>query len=55
MEINGIKVPADSAAEIVNDRIYLPIRSVVNAFRISDEEINWNQSTGEVTIKMPAV
>lgn len=55
LEINGFKVTADSAAEIVNDRIYLPIRSVVNAFGISDNGITWNESTGEVIIKMPAL
>ena len=53
LEINGIKVPADSAAEIVNDRIYLPIRSVANAFRVSDDGITWNESTGEVIINVP--
>ena len=53
IEINGVKVTTDAGAEIVNDRIYLPIRSMANAFGIADEAINWNQSTGEVTIKVP--
>ena len=53
IEVNGVKVKTDAGAEIVNDRIYLPIRSMANAFGIADEAINWNQSTGEVIINMP--
>ncbi len=53
-EINGVKVPSDSSAEIVNDRLYLPLRSIAYFYGVTEENITWNENTGEVTINMPA-
>ena len=39
---------------MVNGRTFLPIRSLANALGISDSDIGWNGSTGEITIEVSA-
>ena len=54
IEIDGIRHETDSGAEVVNGRTFLPIRSLANALGISDSDIGWNGSTGEITIEVSA-
>lgn len=39
MKVNGTEVPLDVPAEIINDRVYLPLRAVSEAF---DKKITYN-------------
>ena len=44
---NGVKIDTDTTAKIVNERTYLPIRAVIEAF---GSEVQWDQSLKTVVI-----
>ncbi|MHC1723967.1 MAG: stalk domain-containing protein [Aminipila sp.] len=46
--VNGNKQAIDTAAQVVNNRTYLPIRAVLEAFGAN---ISWNQATQTVEVK----
>ncbi|WP_312647525.1 stalk domain-containing protein [Aminipila sp.] len=45
---NGVKIPNDTAALVKDDRTYLPIRAVLEAFGAN---VSWDQTTQTVVIK----
>jgi len=45
----------DAHPQIVNDRTYLPLRAIFNAFGISDDNITWNEATGLITANAETV
>lgn len=47
---NGVEIITDTASLMKNDRVYLPIRAVAEAF---GGEVRWNQGTGTVIIASP--
>ncbi len=50
LTIDGRDVAIDTSAEIKNSRTMLPMRAMLNAFGISDNAIEWNDTTKTVTI-----
>lgn len=46
--VDGTEVKIDSSPYIKNDRTYLPVRFIAESL---DCEVEWNEKTGEVTIK----
>lgn len=50
IKVNGKDIPIDTAAIIKNNRTYLPIRAVLEAFKST---VTWNQQTQTVSITSP--
>lgn len=50
MYINGVPMRTDTAAAMVNNRIYIPISQVSKAFSDKQIDMNWNNTLKQVTI-----
>lgn len=50
--IDSLKLDIDGCAEIKEDRLYLPLRAMVNAFGISNDYIDFDAETKTVTINV---
>lgn len=48
MYINGTPVPMNTAPEISNDRVFIPVRDMANAFGIKN--IDWDEKTSTITL-----
>ena len=55
IKVGEEEVVIDTVPVIVNDRIYLPMRALFNAFNVSDENIIWDGETRTVTVKKDTV
>lgn len=51
LNINGIEMPIDCAAEINNNRLFLPLRAISNAFGIDNDNIEFEPEEKIITIK----
>lgn len=50
--VNGEAVTIDTTAVITQERTFLPLRAVLNALGVADNQISWNDSLKQVTIKL---
>ena len=50
MTVNGATVALDSPAIIESNRTYLPVRAIVNALGISNDNIAWDCATNTATL-----
>ena len=48
--IGDESIAIDTAPVIVNDRIFLPMRALFNAFNVSDDQIIWDGEAKTVTV-----
>lgn len=48
MYINGTPIPMNTAPEISNDRVFIPVRDMANAFGIKN--IDWDEKTSTITL-----
>ena len=55
IRIGDEEIEIDTAPVIVNDRIFLPMRALFNAFNVSDEHILWDGETKTVTVTKEAL
>ncbi|MBQ2679249.1 MAG: InlB B-repeat-containing protein, partial [Firmicutes bacterium] len=55
IKIGDEEIEIDTAPVIRNDRIYLPMRALFNAFNVSDVHIIWNGVTKTVTVTKEAL
>ncbi|MBQ2680087.1 MAG: InlB B-repeat-containing protein [Firmicutes bacterium] len=55
IKIGDEEVEIDTAPVIRNDRIYLPMRALFNAFNVSDEHIIWDAAARTVTVAKEAL
>ena len=53
--IGDEEIEIDTAPVIVNDRIFLPMRALFNAFNVADEHIIWDAAERSVTITKEAL
>ncbi len=51
INVNGKVSPMDTKAVIVSDRVFVPLRAILNALGVSDENITWNQDAKKVVFK----
>jgi len=50
--VNGEAVTIDTTAVITQERTFLPLRAVLNALGVADNQISWNDSLKQVTITL---
>ena len=55
IKIGDEEVEIDTAPVIRNDRIYLPMRALFNAFNVSDAHIIWDGASKTVTVTKEAL
>ncbi|MBQ2679790.1 MAG: hypothetical protein IJF98_06320, partial [Firmicutes bacterium] len=55
IRIGDEEIEIDTAPVIRNDRIYLPMRALFNAFNVSDDHIVWNGVNKTVTVTKEAL
>ncbi len=55
IKIGDEEVEIDTAPVIRNDRIYLPMRALFNAFNVSDDHIAWDGAARKVTVAKEAL
>ena len=55
IKIGDEEVEIDTAPVIVNDRIFLPMRALFNAFNVADEHIIWDAAERSVTVTKEAL
>ncbi|MBQ7242244.1 MAG: InlB B-repeat-containing protein, partial [Firmicutes bacterium] len=55
IKISDEEVVIDTAPVIRNDRIYLPMRALFNAFNVSDDHIAWDGAARKVTVAKEAL
>ncbi|MBQ7242567.1 MAG: copper amine oxidase N-terminal domain-containing protein, partial [Firmicutes bacterium] len=55
IKIGDEEIEIDTAPVIRNDRIYLPMRALFNAFNVSDAHIIWNGVNKTVTVTKEAL
>jgi hypothetical protein len=48
--VNSTEVSIDTAAVIKDNRTFIPLRAVANAFGIQDENIVWDEGTKTIKI-----
>jgi hypothetical protein len=49
--VNGVEIPLDADAEMINDRTYVPLRFVLETLKLS---VEWNDLTKTIKIDDPA-
>ena len=55
IKIGNEEIEIDTVPVIRNDRIYLPMRALFNAFNVSDDHIAWDGATRTVTVAKEAL
>ena len=50
MTVDGKRTALDAPAEIKDDRVFLPMRALLNALGVSDDLIVWEDNTVKVTV-----
>ncbi len=50
MTVRGEEIKLNTPAVIRNGRVYLPMRSILNAFHVSDDKITWEDASKTVSI-----
>jgi len=55
IKIGGEEVEIDTAPVIRDDRIFLPMRALFNAFNVSDDHILWDEIARTVTVTREAL
>lgn len=50
LTLNGKTIAMDTNASIVNDRMMVPMRALMTAFGVENDNISWDQTTKTITI-----
>ena len=50
IKLDGVEKKMDTMAVIKNGRTYLPVRPVLNAMGVSDDDIDWNSRENRITV-----
>lgn len=51
LKVNGLEMPIDCAAQISNNRLFLPLRAISNAFGIDNDNIDFEPESKTITIR----